>query len=170
MTSQNNDSRRSINSISNYILNEQNIDIGNFTGGHLNESHLWKHPEQKSHQTWETSKLADQRSTSSLKFDLNASKSFNNYSNLKQKPFLKESNLNNSETTLKLPQINKLDKTNNFPLTDKEMAIHFLSNPFKGASKKEKFINFTEFEKKIIQKQDLISQNNLHGKHSYYCI
>lgn len=54
MTSQSNKSKLSLNKISNYILDEQNIDIRNYTSGHLNENHLWKPPEQRTHQPWET--------------------------------------------------------------------------------------------------------------------
>jgi hypothetical protein len=55
MTSQSNKSKISLNKISSYILDEQNIDIRNYTSGHLNENHLWKPPEQKTHKTWEAS-------------------------------------------------------------------------------------------------------------------
>ncbi len=57
MSSQNNRSKISLNKISNYILSEQNVDIRSYTSGHLNENHLWKTPEQKTHKTWETSNL-----------------------------------------------------------------------------------------------------------------
>ena len=54
MSSQNSHAKDSINKISSYILFEQNIDIANFTSGHLNENHLWKPPEQKTHKPWLT--------------------------------------------------------------------------------------------------------------------
>lgn len=56
MTSQSNDSKVSLNKISNFILSEQNLDIKAYTSGHLNENHLWKPPQQKSHKTWDTAK------------------------------------------------------------------------------------------------------------------
>jgi hypothetical protein len=54
-SSQSNEPRLSLNKISNYVLAEQNIDIGLLTSGHLNENHLWKPPEQRTHQPWPTS-------------------------------------------------------------------------------------------------------------------
>jgi hypothetical protein len=57
MSSQSNKSKESLNKISSYILAQQNIDIGNYTSGHLNENHLWKPPEKRSHQPWETANL-----------------------------------------------------------------------------------------------------------------
>lgn len=59
MSSQSNEPRESLNRISSYILAEQNIDIGLLTSGHLNERHLWKPPEMRTHQPWETSKVVE---------------------------------------------------------------------------------------------------------------
>jgi hypothetical protein len=56
MSSQSNQPRDSLRHLSNYTLEEQNIDIDLRTLGHLNERHLWKPPEQRSHQPWDTSK------------------------------------------------------------------------------------------------------------------
>jgi hypothetical protein len=57
MSSQSNQGRLSLNKISNNILNEQNIDIALLTRGHLNERHLWKPLEARTHQPWEASNL-----------------------------------------------------------------------------------------------------------------
>ena len=56
MSSQSNEARLSLNRISRYILTEQNIDIGLLTSGHLNERHLWKPHEMRTHQPWDTSR------------------------------------------------------------------------------------------------------------------
>ena len=192
MTSQNSNSRRSINKISSYILSEQNIDIGNYTSGHLNESHLWKPPETKSHQQWETSKKHNQDLTNTEKFHLNSlNNNLNNtiLKNLKDKKnnieaydvtineiksadsfhksFYKDT-ISNSGPNFILPCLKKSETVLNFPISDKEMAIHFLSSPFKGASKKEKFNNFKQFESAVLQKQDLLANTILHGKSNCY--
>ena len=75
MSSQSNKSKVSLNKISSYILAQQNIDIASYTSGHLNENHLWKPPESRSHQPWETSmvnldKKEEQFSKSYGKFSL----------------------------------------------------------------------------------------------------
>lgn len=64
MSSQSNKGKLSLSKISDRILGEQNKDIEAYTAGHLNENHLWKPPEQRTHQPWES---AHQRSVSPLK-------------------------------------------------------------------------------------------------------
>ena len=54
MSSQNNNSKHSIKQISNYILAEQNIDIRNYTIGHLNQNHLFKAPTEKNGKKWQS--------------------------------------------------------------------------------------------------------------------
>ena len=181
MTSQNNHARDSINKISNFILSEQNIDIENFTSGHLNENHLWKPPEQKSHKPWITGnsfpksditlnmhlskstvikslidKSESNTNATSIDVTLSELKSPN-----KKKVILKK----NSEYEHKLPKINykNSESISSFPLTNKEIALHVLNSHFKGASKKEKFNSLTKYEKNVLKKEDLAANDVLHG-------
>jgi len=183
MTSQNNHSRDSINKISNYILSEQNIDIFNFTSGHLNENHLWKAPEQKSHKPWMTDTLPKQNSqlkirsskntmnksiTDQSESNMNAPSEKISLSELKspklsgKTPSFKTA----TEFDTKLPKIRdkNSDVISSLPITDKEMALNILNSHFKGASKEEKFNNLTIFEKKVLKKDDLAAHNTLYGK------
>ena len=57
MSSQNNNSRKSLNELSNYILSEQSIDIKNYTVGHLNENHLLKLDPIKTAFKWDSNKI-----------------------------------------------------------------------------------------------------------------
>jgi hypothetical protein len=180
MTSQNNYSRDSINKISNYILSEQNIDILNFTSGHLNENHLWKPPEQKNHKPWMTDTLPKQNSQLKIRSSKNKGLTDQSESNMNapsekislselKSPKLSGNTLSFKTATefeTKLPKIRDKnpDVMSSFPITDKEMALNILNSHFKGASKEEKFNNLTNFEKKILKKDDLAAHNTLHGK------
>ena len=188
MTSQSNNARISLNKISTNILSEQNKDIANFTSGHLNESHLWKPPEQKTHKQWTTSNISPKKNSNLTTAPSIFANSRNKISkeslNEISKPptntmffdvslsELKSPNLfehkKSNENELKLPAIN--NKMANFPITNKEMALKFLNSPFKGATKEEKFKNLIEFETNVLKKTDLIVNNILHGNYMIYTI
>lgn len=58
MSSQNNNSLKSLKKLSDYILSEQSIDIKNYTVGHLNENHLHKLDPIKASVKWDSNKGA----------------------------------------------------------------------------------------------------------------
>lgn len=181
MSSQNNNSKQSLKRISNQILVEQNIDIRNYTVGHLNENHLFKVPTPvKNEIRWKT-KSNDKKSKSK-------SKAYSSMSDIHELlgAYNLESPVPSSHYSepeqvvsglVKLPSIVDQHRKNliqvhektlesdlkTFPITDKEMAISYLNGPFKGASKVEKFNNFVEFEKAVIQKENLTAKNILHS-------
>jgi hypothetical protein len=66
MTSQNNNAKLSLNRISNYILAEQFGDIRAYTLGHLNENHLFKPPEEKTHKPWTGASIKNNANSKSL--------------------------------------------------------------------------------------------------------
>ena len=219
MSSQNNDAKISINQISNYILAEQNTDIKAYTVGHLNENHLFRPPEEKTHQPWQTAqkhvKLSSKSSKSLIQLtrkkqlsrvftstttspsssacnlqeifdELKSSQNFDksalsSYDSNKLFSFTSKEDLAASGL-IKLPRIQlkvkrepEMDSSSlhtenelahGLPITDKEMALNYLTGPFKGATKTEKFKNFVKFEKALVQKEDLNTTNVLHSNES----
>lgn len=196
MTSQSNETRISLNKISNYILNEQSQDIKAYTSGHLNENHLWKPPSQKSHKPWETAlenskntsqtltKLRPKKSKnipmksigkSNTEVEIVRNKSATNQSTGTKLVSIKNLNQNESSISLnenltnesfKLPKLTGSLEIN-LPLSDKEVALNMLNSViFKGATKEEKFKNLTKFEKEVLRKDDLVINNVLHSTDS----
>ncbi len=198
MSSQSNQSKNSIKKISDYVLSEQNIDIKNYTAGHLNEDHLYKIPNQKIERKWKINQKNNLANKKSKKVKRTPSKPYSSLSDINEildnfkdfgysSPFtvVSESssdfgyvdNKSLPPGLIKLPKLENLNKSktgtetfssesdlkNDFPITEKEMAISFLTGPFKGASKSEKFRNFTKFEKEVVQKDDLITNNIFHS-------
>lgn len=144
MTSQ---PKNDLNKISNRILGEQSIDIKTFTSGHLNESHLWKPPDQKTHKTWKSSlpKIINNDKEDTFEID-------SNFKILKTLKRYEE---------LKLPSI---DTNKQLPISDKEMALNILkSYASKGATKEEKFKNIQQYEKDVLQMDNLKINNVLHS-------
>jgi hypothetical protein len=173
MSSQNNDSKKALSKISNYILSEQNIDIRSYTAGHLNENHLWKPKELKTHKPWPTaSSLLINKSSTNASF-ITALETDNEIklvplnqlkSSIVLSPRLKESK---SGEEFKLPLLSsRSDKAIQNELntkTDKEIAFDFLkTNAFKGATKEESFKNLRSFERDVLKKSDLVHTNVLH--------
>jgi hypothetical protein len=173
MSSQSNESKNELSKISNYILSEQNIDIRSYTSGHLNENHLWKPKELKTHKPWPTaSTLPLNKSSSNISFStklvadneiklvpLNQLKS-----SLAFSPRLKESD---SDKQIKLPPLSdrheKVVQNELSTKTDKEIAFDFIKmNAFKGATKEECFKNLRSFERNVLKKSDLVHSNVLH--------
>jgi hypothetical protein len=191
MSSQNNNSKVSLNKISNLILNEQYDDIKAYTAGHLNENHLFKTTEVKQHRPWKTALRQKEVSSVENLFEKNEFQlSFNNQASTyfltqrKKSPIASVSSTSRigiNINQLKLPYLVKnkrrpnsnsvnnkkssSDQTDdfNFGVTDKEMAISFLNGPFYGGSKEEKFKNLAKFEKNILQRNDLNATNILHS-------
>lgn len=81
MSSQNNHSKVSLSKISNFVLTEQNIDIKNYTVGHLNENHLQSNVFGKPRKSWKNaSKLA--RKASNRKLSRPPSKPYSSMSDI----------------------------------------------------------------------------------------
>jgi len=172
MSSQNNNSKKELSRISNYILSEQNIDITSYTAGHLNENHLWKPKELKTHQPWPTASSLLSKSSMNASFNtilaadndiklvpLNQLKS-----SFVVSPRIKESK---SGEEFKLPLLSSRSEKaiqNELNIkTDKEIAFDFLkTNAFKGATKEESFKNLRSFERDVLKKSDLVQTNVLH--------
>ena len=182
----------SIKNISDYILSDQSLDIKAYTTGHLNESHLYRPPEQKLHQPWGSANLESPKSKTKIKTldisldtdDDSAESMFNtlvefsigdkitglaklnrsaNYINDPKK--FKSAPKSAKLPILTVDQENQI-KNFNFLLTDKELAINSLTSPFNGATKQEKFKNFAKFEKNVIRKDDTLVKNVLHATDS----
>lgn len=64
MSSQNNQSKVALKKISNFILKEQNIDIKNYTVGHLNENHLQKNLFGKNRKSWKNANKQQSKGSS----------------------------------------------------------------------------------------------------------
>jgi len=172
MSSQNNNSKKELSRISNYILSEQNIDITSYTAGHLNENHLWKPKDLKTHQPWPTASSLLSKSSMNASFNtilaadndiklvpLNQLKS-----SFVVSPRIKESK---SGEEFKLPLLSSRSEKaiqNELNIkTDKEIAFDFLkTNAFKGATKEESFKNLRSFERDVLKKSDLVQTNVLH--------
>ena len=183
MTSQNSHARDSINKISSYILFEQNIDIANFTSGHLNENHLWKPPEQKTHKPWSTvnslpksdeslseirssKKIGIKNLTDERESALNKNVIDVSLSELKSPRKKKNIFKTDSDDETKLPNIKNKNSEliSVYPITNKEMALNVLNSHFQATSKEEKFNNLTQYETKVLKTEDLAPKNALHGK------
>ena len=235
MSSQSNQPRISLSKISNQILNDQNADIQTYTSGHLNENHLWKPPEQKTHKPWDSAsggvtttplakRQANNRKSLSFKSPPKGGKkvkdmhetlaafTIGNMTTGSPESFEKQSRLKRHFTSradeFKLPYLYEPDEANeatgnqgtmssrehydtrnqwssrslndkkhssltqrslnapfyskDLPVTDKELALHYLKCPFIGSTKQERFKNFADFERKIIGKNDLAISNVLH--------
>ncbi len=189
MSSQSNQSKNSIKRISDYILSEQNIDIKNYTVGHLNEDHLYKKPGEKTARRWKLGSQEEYLKSLSKKpkqVRRHPSKPYSSLSDINEilenfknfESFASESssslgyvkNASLPSGLIKLPQLEGSKKAPtdtdvkwNLPMTEKEMAVCFLNGPFKGASKSERFKNLGKFEKEVIQKENLLTNNSLHS-------
>ncbi|RNA38582.1 hypothetical protein BpHYR1_048426 [Brachionus plicatilis] len=142
------ESKNLLNKISNRILNEQSFDIKTYTSGHLNENHLWKPPEQKTHKTWKSS-LPNIKSEPDQEDFIEANSSLKILKTLKR------------YEDLKLPSI---DTNKQLPVSDKEIALKILKNyASKGATKEEKFKNIQQYERNVLQTEDLKISNVLHS-------
>lgn len=144
-----NESRKSLNKISDKILGNQSIDIKRYTSGHLNENHLWKPDELKSHQTWKSSlpqiKNEDEKETFEIDENYKILKTLKRYEDLK------------------LPSI---EVNKQLPVSDKEMAMNILKNySSKGLTKEEKFKNIQQYEKEVLQMDNLKIKNILHSNY-----
>lgn len=139
--------KNGLNKISNKILGDQSIDIKRYTSGHLNENHLWKPPEQKSHKAWKSSlpnvKNEDEKEIFEIDENLKILKTLKRYEDLK------------------LPSI---EVNKQLPISDKEIALNILKHySSKGATKEEKFKNIQQYEKEVLQMDNLKINNILHS-------
>lgn len=147
MTSQSNFNKKSLTKISDFILNEQKLDIKAYTSGHLNEDHLWKPNKENRRKHWQQIKTPNIGPTRPNSTDFVLPKSqkcwdneFNNELNAKSIGSYEDGSIS-SRSYLKLP------------VGDKDMSLKILSSHLsKATTKAEKLNNFTKFEKDILGK------------------
>lgn len=136
MSSQNNQGKKSLAKISDYILNEQVEDIKAYTIGHLNENRLWKPTKKEARKEWDYKSLTFERRQKSDR--------------LKKVPHLKYQFQINADDE------NEIEDTKNdmqLPVSNKEMSLKILSSHLsKGITKTEKLSNLVDFQKETISK------------------
>lgn len=154
MTSQSNSNKKSLSKISNYILNEQKLDILAYTCGHLNEDHLWKENKKPERQSkWQINSQSSAKRVNSV--------------GLPSKPRNKKStrlsiNLVTNENEEREEDENENETIRSLPamISNKDMSLQILnSHLFKGACKKEKLNNFVRFGKEFLRDEQSQKHN-----------
>lgn len=138
MSSQNNQGKKSLAKISDYILNEQVEDIKAYTIGHLNENRLWKPTKHEARKEWDYKSLTFERRQKSDR--------------LKKVPHLKYQFQINADDDENEIQDTKNDNMQ-LPVSNKEMSLKILSSHLsKGITKTEKLSNLVDFQKETISR------------------